>query len=81
MMLNLHDIMKADDRYQTRVVYNEFHFPPGSTWLAFTDMTSHAAMGGQHLFEQTFYLPVSAMKNESKSPLRVLERMAARPLV
>jgi hypothetical protein len=81
IMLNLHDAMKADDTYQTRVVYNEFHFPPGSTWLVFTDMTSHAAMGGQHLFEQTFYLPVSAMKNESKSPLRALERMAARPLI
>ncbi len=81
MMLNLHDTMKADDAYQARVVQNEFDFPPGSTWLVFTDMTSHAAMGGQHLFEQTFYLPVSAMENERKAPLRVLEKLAARPLV
>lgn len=80
MMLNLHDTMKADDDYQARVVQNEFHFPPRSTWLVFTDMTSHAAMGGQHMFEQTFYLPVSAMENEARSPLRVLERLAARPL-
>ena len=81
MMLNLHDTMKADDAYQARVVQNEFDFPPGSTWLCFTDMTSHAAMGGQHLFEQTFYLPVAAMKNEARAPLRVLERLVARPLL
>jgi len=81
VMLNLHDTMKADDAYQARVVQNEFDFPPGSTWMVFTDTTSHAAMGGQHLFEQTFYLPVSAMKNEAKAPLRVLERLARRPLV
>jgi 3-deoxy-D-manno-oct-2-ulosonic acid (Kdo) hydroxylase len=81
LMLKLHDTMKADDAYQARVMQNEFHFPPGSTWLVFTDVTSHAAMGGQHLFEQTFYLPVSAMENEAKAPLRVLERLAARPLV
>jgi hypothetical protein len=81
MMLNLHDTMKADDEYQARVMRNEFHFPPGSTWIVFTDMTSHAAMGGQHLFEQTFYLPVSAMENEAKAPLRVLERLAAGPLI
>lgn len=81
MMLNLHDTMKADDAYQARVVQNEFDFPPGSTWLVFTDMTSHAAMGGQHMFEQTFYLPVHAMENEAKAPLRVLERLAARPLI
>lgn len=80
MMLNLHDTMKADDAYQRRVVQNEFRFPPGSTWIVYTDMVSHAAMGGQHLFEQTFYLPVRAMANEAKSPLRVLERLAHRKL-
>ena len=80
LMLNIHDTMKADDRYQSDVVQNTFSFPPGSTWIVFTDKVSHAAMGGQHLFEQTFYLPVSAMADESKSPLRILERLAHRTL-
>ena len=80
MMLNIHDTMKADDRYQADVVQNAFGFPPGSTWIVFTDKVSHAAMGGQHLFEQTFYLPVRAMSDESKSPLRILERLANRTL-
>lgn len=81
LMLSIHDTMKARDDYQTDVVQNEFHFPPGSTWIVYTDQVSHAAMGGQHLFEQTFYLPVAAMMDERKSPLRVLERTVGRPLV
>ena len=80
LMLNIHDTMKADDRYQADVVQNAFSFPPGSTWIVFTDKVSHAAMGGQHLFEQTFYLPVQAMADESKSPLRILERLSHRTL-
>ena len=81
LMLNIHDTMKSRDDYQRDVVQNEFHFPPGSTWIVYTDQVSHAAMGGQHLFEQTFYLPVHAMANEQKSPLRVLERATGRALV
>jgi hypothetical protein len=81
LMLNIHDTMKARDDYQRDVVQNEFHFPPGSTWIVFTDQVSHAAMGGQHLFEQTFYLPVRTMADERKSPLRVLERTTGRALV
>ncbi len=81
LMLNIHDTMKSRDDYQRDVVQNEFHFPPGSTWIVFTDQVSHAAKGGQHLFEQTFYLPVHAMADETKSPLRVLERATGRVLV
>jgi len=61
--------MKSRDDYQREAVQNEFHFPPGSTWIVFTDQVSHAAMGGQHLFEQTFYLPVRAMADENEIPL------------
>ncbi len=81
-MVNIHDTMKGRDDYQRDAVQNEFHFPPGSTWLVYTDQVSHAAMGGQHLFEQTFYLRVRAMADaEAKSPLRVLERVTGRALV
>lgn len=81
VMLNIHHTMKADDSYQRNVPQIEFSFPPGSTWIVYTDKVSHAAMGGQHLFEQTFYLPLHAMVCESKSPLRILERAAGRPFV
>ena len=79
-MLRLHDHMKADTAYQSTVAQRLFEFPPGCTWLCFTDQVSHAAMGGQYALEQTFYLPVDAMSDPSRSPLRVLERLVGRPL-
>ncbi len=80
-MLGLHDAMKEDQRYQAEAAQTEIAFPPGATWACFTDAVSHAAMSGQHAFEQTFYLPVSAMRNPALSPLRVLEQRLGRPLV
>jgi len=80
-MLGIHDRMKADQKYQDEVAQSEIAFPPGATWACYTDSVSHAAMSGQFAFEQTFYLPVSAMKDPNRSPLRVLERLAGRTLV
>lgn len=80
IMLAIHDAMKRSKDYQRAAPQSEFHFPPGSTWIVFTDAVSHAALAGQHLFEQTFYLPVTAMLDQGKAPLRILERLAARAL-
>ncbi len=80
-MLQLHDRMKDDADYQANARQVDAAFPPGSTWIVFTDQVSHAAMAGQHLFEQTFYLPVAAMRDPARSPLRTLERLTHRPLV
>jgi hypothetical protein len=79
-MLGIHDRMKADDSYQTDVGQTQLAIPPGTTWICYTDSVSHAAMSGQFAFEQTFYLPVSAMKDPGRSPLRVLERLVGRAL-
>jgi len=80
-MLGIHDQMKADQAYQSQVSQTQLAIPPGTTWACFTDSVSHAAMSGQFAFEQTFYLPVSAMNDPERSPLRVLERLVGRPLV
>jgi 3-deoxy-D-manno-octulosonic acid hydroxylase-like protein len=80
-MLQLHDRMKADAAYQQQPGHESFEFPAGSTWIAFTDQVAHAAMRGQHAFEQTYYLPLEAMADASTSPLRVLERFTGRRLV
>lgn len=80
-MLRMHNTMKADLNYQQVVPQQEIQFPSGSTWIVYTDCVSHAAMSGQFLFEQTFHLPVTAMQNENKSPLRILEKITARSLV
>lgn len=74
-MLNIHDNMKKDVHYQQHVDKVQMDFPAGSTWITYTDVTSHAALSGQYLLEQTFYLTPEAMANEAKSPLRILEKM------
>jgi hypothetical protein len=80
LMLQLHDRMKQDLQWQERSPQEQVELPAGSTWLTFTDQVSHAAMAGQYQFEQTFLVPVSAMLNESRSPLRTLERLKKRRL-
>jgi len=72
LMLQLHDRMKADLEYQMKAPQTAIDFPAGSTWIAFTDRVSHAAMAGQYQLEQTFLLPVDAMRQPERSPLRVL---------
>lgn len=67
--LHLHNAMKEDENYQQNVSKIRFDFPSGSTWIVFTDQVSHAALGGQYLMEQTFYLPVTAQQNPDISPL------------
>lgn len=79
-MLRMHNAMKADEQYQQQVEQQTVCFAPNQTWIVCTDHVSHAAMSGQYLLEQTFYLPVSAMLDEAKSPLRVLERMLGEKL-
>jgi hypothetical protein len=79
-MLALHDRMKADLDYQKNAPQETIAFAPGCTWVCFSDQTSHAAMSGQYLFEQTAHLPVAGLYEPERSPLRVLERLCNRVL-
>jgi hypothetical protein len=79
-MLHLHDSMKKDNAYQASE-QTHFDFPANSTWICFADGVPHAVLTGQHLMEQTFYLPVSAMQEPALSPLKVLERLKGRALL
>ena len=79
-MLKIHNKMKKDLQYQKNVTQIEFKFPSATTWIVQTDEVSHAAMSGQHLLEQTFYLPFHAMKKPEKAPIKVLERLMGKEL-
>ncbi|MDI9818186.1 MULTISPECIES: Kdo hydroxylase family protein [unclassified Legionella] len=79
--LNLHDKMKLDDEYQQSVDKQRVEFKPQSTWIVFTDQVSHAALSGQFLLEQTFYLPVEAMMDPALSPLKYWENNKAASFV
>jgi hypothetical protein len=80
LMRQMRNITKVDVDYQKNTARKVVEFPPGSTWVLFTDDVLHGALKGQYAFEQTFWLDVKAMHDPERSPLRVLERLAARPL-
>jgi hypothetical protein len=80
-MLQLHDRMKADLAYQREAPQETVPFPAQSVWICFSDQTSHAAMGGQYLFEQTLHLPVAGLYDPQSAPLHVLEQLRGRALV
>jgi hypothetical protein len=81
LMLQLHDAMKSDPDYQKNAPQVRFAFPPGSTWVCFSDQTSHAAMSGQYLLEQTVQLPPGRQYDTAASPLAILSRLTGRALV
>ena len=72
-MLQLHDRMKTSDKYQQQVTKQRVNFAPNSSWIVFTDHVSHAALSGQFVLEQTFYIPVEAMQDPMLSPIKQLE--------
>lgn len=80
-MLQIHDGMKADVDYQATVNKMPAEFAPGTTWVVYSDQVSHAALAGRYMMEQTFYLPVSALRYPERSPLRVLESLAGHALI
>lgn len=80
LMLQLHDRAKADAVFQQRSPQAAVDFAPGTTWLVFSDQVLHAAMGGQHMLEQTFYLEIEHQQHPAASPRRTLERLTGRPL-
>lgn len=80
-MLHLHDSMKLDDDYQKNLTKDRINFPQQSTWIVYTDHVSHAALSGQFLLEQTFYLPPTAMQNPELSPLKQWEKEKGTALV
>lgn len=81
LMLNIHDKMKGDLMYQKDVEKHDIAFLTNTSWIVATDSVSHAALSGQYVFEQTFYLPVEAMRQPELSPLKRLEALVGRRLV
>ena len=81
LMLQLHDGMKSDQHYQQQAQQLTMAFPPGSSWVCFSDQTSHAVMSGQFMLEQTLHLPPDAQYDRHASPLAILSRLTGRTLI
>jgi hypothetical protein len=81
LVADIRRLAKGDDAYQRSALRRIVEFPSGSSWLAITDLVVHGAVSGQHSLDQTFFLPVAAMHDPSRSSLRILERLTGRSLV
>lgn len=80
IMLHLHDALKRDESYQKNAPQQWVEFPPGQTWVTYSDLVMHGAMGGRYMLEQTLYLPVEAQHDPAKSPHEILARKLGRTL-
>ncbi len=71
-MLKIHDMMKKDMNYQQQVDHEMIQFPSKTSWLCFTDQVSHAAISGQYVFEQSFYLEPAEQKFPQRAPIAMI---------
>ena len=80
LMLQLHDGMKGDVAYQQSCRQETVPFPPGSTWVCFSDQATHAVMSGQFMLEQTLHFPAGGEYQPASSPLGRIEHALGRKL-
>ncbi|MGH9401503.1 MAG: Kdo hydroxylase family protein [Terriglobia bacterium] len=80
-MLGFHHYLKHNQDFQQNCPKSKWEFPPGSTWLVFTDLVPHAVLTGRFALEQTFFISRDAMLLPEKAPYRVLEERAGVPVV
>ncbi|KEZ79267.1 Kdo hydroxylase family protein [Salinisphaera hydrothermalis] len=81
LMEDIRGQVKRDRDYQANGPQQVVDFPAGSAWIALTDLVLHGAMTGQHSLDQTFFVPDEIMADPERSSLRILERLAGRPLL
>ena len=79
-MLRFHDYLKENTEFQQTCNKIHIAFPPMATWMCYTDSVPHAVLSGRYALEQTFIIPVKALVKPENSPIRVLEKLAGRPL-
>ena len=72
-MLHLHDWLKESNDFQQNWPKQRLAFPPGCTWMVYTDGVPHAVLSGQYALEQTFIVPPEAFVAPEAAPIRVLE--------
>ena len=80
-MLHFHDWLKENSRYQEEERARPVQeFPPGCTWLVYTDGVPHAALSGRFALEHTFIVPRAALVEPEAAPISVLEKLSGKPL-
>ncbi|HZS57072.1 MAG TPA: Kdo hydroxylase family protein [Bryobacteraceae bacterium] len=80
-MLQFHEYLKRNENFQEQCPKYRFNFPPGSTWLTFTDLVPHSVHSGQHALEQTFIIARKSMADSANSPVSILEGICGKSLL
>jgi hypothetical protein len=80
-MMELHNAMKEDAAFQQSCAKESFNFPPGSSWMVYTETVPHAVLAGQYALEQTFLVDPHAMVTPQSTPLAILEKLSGAQLV
>jgi hypothetical protein len=80
-MMRFHNFLKENASFQETCTKYPLQFPPGSSWMVYTDMVPHAVLAGQYALEQTLLVDHQAMLAPEESPLTVLEAMTHSRLV
>jgi hypothetical protein len=55
-------------------------FPPGCTWLVYTDGVPHAALSGKFALEHTFIVHREVLVEPEAAPISILEKLSGRAL-
>ena len=76
-MMRFHNYLKENSGFQKKCPKQHWEFPPGSSWIVYTDMVSHAVLSGQFALEQTLIVSKQVMVSPEKSPYGVLARLVA----
>jgi hypothetical protein len=79
-MLRFHHYLKENSAFQAGCPKDQWEFPPNSTWIVFTDTTSHSCISGQFALEQTFIVRRKSLACPEKAPISILERITGFPL-
>ena len=79
-MHEFHHYLKANQDFQENTPKWQCEFPPGSSWIVFTDAVPHAVLSGQFALEQTFIVPRAALLLPDKAPVHILEELCGTPL-
>jgi hypothetical protein len=80
-MMRFHNFLKENPGFQANCPKHAFNFPPGTSWMVYTDTVPHAVMAGQYALEQTFLVHPEALVTPETSPLKVLEGIAGTSLL
>jgi len=74
-MLHFHDYLKRNREYQRTCPKYRWEFPPGTAWIAFTDIVPHAVVSGQYALEQTVIVSRRNLLSPACAPAEILKSL------